>query len=595
MIKKIKSFFKNDNPETQIKWSLFSRVWRDIGKPQWKWLTAGIACTIVAASAEGASILLVKQVIDQGFIEQSMHSLYVFGLLIVAAFGTKSVFTYSKTLLMAKAGLLAATGLRRRIYRHMVKLNIGAFHSSRTGVLVNYYGLHANAVLGLVTDTVISAAHNMATIIIALGIMLWVAPQLFAVLLFLVPGIFIPLIIIMRKRRKLTRLSFGIAADSMNHVTQTIQGIKTIQSFGTEKTEAESFDTIEKANIRNAYKQTQLNGLQSPLLEIMIAIGLCLALIVGGHFITSGQVSTGDFAAFILALTAAYQPAKKMTNIGGGIQAGLLSAEKLFEFLDSRSEILDACDAVELKSGPMEVRLDKMSFAYNMVDGPVLNNVSLIVPAGQICAFVGPSGGGKSTVFNLLERFYDPQKGKVLINGKDIRDYTLESLRKNTAIVSQDVFLFHGSIADNIKYGTPNATQKQIEAAAKAANAHDFIKAQPQGYATNVGERGALLSGGQKQRIAIARAILRNSPILLLDEATSALDTQSEKLIQGALAKLMKGRTTFVIAHRLSTILHADQICVIKDGQIVERGTDTQLYKLNGEYKKLRDVQLKKK
>ncbi|MCL2017688.1 MAG: ABC transporter ATP-binding protein/permease [Alphaproteobacteria bacterium] len=595
MLNKIKSFFKNDNPETQIKWSLYKRVWNEIGRPYWKWLAGGIVCTIIAASAEGYSILLVKQVIDQGFIEKSMDSLYIFGLLIVATFSIKSVFTYAKTLLMSKAGLLAATGLRRRIYRHMVRLNIGAFNASRTGALMNYYGLHAGAVLGLVTNTVITVAHNVATIIIAMSIMLWVAPQMFAVLLFLVPGIMIPLVLIMRQKRKLTRQSFGIANDSTNHVTQTIQGIKTIQSFGAEKAEALNFDAIEDAGIKNAYKHTKLNGLQSPLLEIMISVGLAMALIVGGHFITSGQITTGDFAAFMLALSAAYAPAKKITGISGGIQAGLLSAERLFDFLDSRSEIIDACNAVKLKSNSIGIKLEDVSFAYNLKDGPVLNGVSLDVPAGQICAFVGPSGGGKSTIFNLLERFYDPQKGRVLINGKDIRDFTLESLRRNTAIVSQDVFLFHGSIANNIKYGAPNATRKQIETAAKAANAHEFIKTLPKGYDTNVGERGVLLSGGQKQRIAIARAILKNAPILLLDEATSALDTQSEKLIQAALAKLMKGRTTFVIAHRLSTILDADQICVVKDGKIVERGTDKQLCAMNGEYKKLRDVQLKKK
>ena len=269
-----------------------------------------------------------------------------------------------------------------------------------------------------------------------------------------------------------------------------------------------------------------------------------------------------------------------------------MAAEILFDFLDSKPDITDAPDARELTAKNMSVGFHDVSFAYNPNE-PVIKNLNLNVPAGKVCALVGPSGGGKTTLFNLLERFYDPQLGKVTINKTDIRKYTLKSLRQNIAEVSQSVFLFNGSIEDNIKYGNPDATHEMVVAAARAANADGFINEFPDGYNTSVGEGGGLLSGGQKQRIAIARAILKDAPILLLDEATSALDTESEKLIQSALNELMQGRTTFVIAHRLSTILDADIICVIKNGEIVEMGTDAELCKLNGEYKKLRDIQFK--
>jgi len=329
-------------------------------------------------------------------------------------------------------------------------------------------------------------------------------------------------------------------------------------------------------------------------MEFMISIGLCIAMIMGGHFITSGAITTGDFTAFLLALTAAYGPAKSITGTGESMQHGILAAEILFEFLDSKPDIRDARDAKPLTAKNLSVDFHHVSFEYNK-DEPVLRDIDLHVPAGTVCALVGESGGGKTTMFNLIERFYEPQSGKITINRTDIKKYTLKSLRQNIAEVSQDVFLFNDTIEENIKYGRPDATHDEVIAAARAANAHDFIMEFPDGYNSPVGEGGGLLSGGQKQRIAIARAILKNAPILLMDEATSALDTQSEKLIQAALKDLMVGRTTFVIAHRLSTILDADLICVIKDGQIIERGTDAELYAMDGEYRKLRDIQFRNK
>ncbi len=592
--KKIKHLIKGDETNVRIKWSLYGRVWREIGKPQWKWLLAGILATIGAAAAEAYTITLVQQVVDKAFIEKSMQYIYFFGLQIIAAFGFKGIFNYSKSLIMAKAGLIASANLQKRIYHHMVKMNISKFYGDGIGKNLNYFGVQAGAVLSLVTGTIVSVIQQIATLSMTLALMIYYAPQMCAVLLFLVPAIIMPMVLIMRKRRKLSRKSFGIANDVSQHLNQTLHGIKTIQAFATEDIETKKFARVLDSSMSNSYKGTQAFALQSPLLELMISIGLCLALIIGGHFIVTGAISTGDFTAFLLALTAAYKPARNITSTNGTIQHGLLAAEILFDFLDSKPDIQDAPGAKELKSDKMSVDFNHVYFEYNENE-PVLRDINLHVPSGKVCALVGPSGGGKTTMFNLIERFYDPQKGKVEINKTDIKKFTLRSLRQNIAEVSQDVFLFNGTIEENIKYGTPNATPEQIEAAAKAANAHNFIMKFPNKYKSKVGEGGALLSGGQKQRIAIARAILKDAPILLLDEATSALDTQSEKLIQSALKDLMKGRTTFVIAHRLSTILDADIICVIKDGQIIERGTDAELVKLNGEYKKLRDIQFKDK
>lgn len=587
----IKSFIRNDNPNAQIKWLLYGRVWREVGKPYSKWLACGILCTILVAAAEAFSITLVQGIIDKGFIEKNMDSLMFLGFQIILAYSAKGIFGYIKVLVMTKAGLFGITSLRRRIYAHLIKQSLRFFHETQSGALINSFSGLANAVLGLVTENVINVIHNVVTILMMAGLMFWYAPQMTAVLLILTPAIIIPLIIITRKRNILTRTGFGVEADSLTHITQSLEGIKTIQAFCMENHEVQKMNGIEDKRVRVHYKAARLSGMQTPILEIVISLGLCSALLVGGYFITNNSITTGDFTAFLLALTAAYKPAKALTKVNGGVQAGLIAAEGLFDFLDKKPEIMDNPNAVTLNRDPMNVEFNTVTFHYNKKDGNVLKGINLKVKQGQICAFVGQSGGGKTTIFNLLNRFYEAQQGTILLNGHDIKKVTLSSLRSNIATVSQDVFLFNGTIADNIKYGTPNATQAQIESAAKAAHAHDFIMDFPQKYNNFVGERGAMLSGGQKQRIAIARAILKDAPILLLDEATSALDTHSEKHIQEALKNLMKQRTTFVIAHRLTTILESDIICVIKNGQITEQGTDAELVAKKGEYYKLKDAQ----
>ena len=594
---KIKRFLfgdKSDKEEDRVKWSLYWRVWREIGIPQLKWLIAGIIATVLAAGAEAYTITLVQKVVDKAFIAKSMAAVYFLGVQIIIAYALKGAFSYAKALIMSKGGLIAYARLQKRIYNHMVHMNLARFYGDGIGKNLNYFSVQAGAVLSLVTTAVVQFIQNIATLAMTLALMVYYAPQMCVVLLFLVPALLLPMIIIMRRKRKLSRRGFKIANDVAQCLNQTLRGIKTIQSFATEEREQKNFaHVLEQSNI-NAYKGTQANALRAPLMEFMISIGLCIAMIMGGHFITSGVITTGDFTAFLLALTAAYKPAQRITSTGESMQHGILASEVLFEFLDSKPDITDTPNARPLTAKNLSVEFNHVSFEYNPHE-PVLRDIDFHVPAGTVCAFVGESGGGKTTMFNLMLRFYEPQSGKITINRTDIKNYTLKSLRENISEVSQDVFLFNDTIEANIKYGNPKATHDEVVAAARAANAHGFIMEFPGGYNSPVGEGGGLLSGGQKQRIAIARAILKDAPILLLDEATSALDTQSEKLIQAALKDLMRGRTTFVIAHRLSTILDADMICVVKDGQIVEQGTDAELCALDGEYKKLRDIQFKSK
>ena len=593
IINAIRSFIKNDNPETSIKWSLYIRSWKEFGIPYWKYIIFGILFTILATSAEGYTITLVRDIIDRGFIEKNMQILYIIGLELVSAYFLKSMFTYAKTYLMSKAGLLAAANLRNKLYKHLLKMSQAYFQRMSTGPIVNGFTGMANAVLSLVTDSVIAIVQNISTLVVMIFLMVWYAPQLTALLLFIVPAIILSVTVLSRMKRRWIRRSFSNVSDTMNIINETLLGIRTIQSFVTEKHEINKMEKVQKESVKIGMKSALISGLQSPLLEIFISLALCCALMIGGHFITKGELTTGDFTAFLLALTAAYKPAKSLSSIGGGIQNGLIGAEIVFGMLDEIPEIKDSNDSILLTDKAINIHFNNVSFYYNDSEGYVINNFSLKIPSGTVCAFVGPSGGGKSTIFNLLLRFYEPQKGCINFNNKNINSFTLSSLRNSISLVSQDVFLFNASVAENIRYGSTDATDEQVIMAAKMANADEFIETFPEKYNFIVGERGQLLSGGQRQRIAIARALLKNAPVILLDEATSALDSNSEHLIQEAIKTLMNGRTTLVIAHRLSTILDADTICVIENGRIIEKGTDSELYALNGEYTKLRDLQIK--
>ncbi len=581
---------KIDKSKT-VQLGLYKRIFNDIAKPQMKLIILSILAMLVAAGAEAYSITLVKRVVDEGFFSKNMDILYIVGLQIIAAYATKGLFGYLNTMFMGRAGANAATYLRKRLFRQMMCLDMGFFFNKPIGRLMNYYTVEAGAVLNVSTKVIVDVIKDAVTVLAMVGMMIYYAPHMLGVIVILAPAILIPFVIITRKMRKVTRKTFGLAAESSSHINQSLQGIKTIQSYNREELETKKMYDIEASTVKTNVKSINLSGLRTPILEVLISLGLAGSLLLGGKFISSGVMTTGDFVAFILAMTAAYKPLKSLTRINGAVQSGLIAAESIYEFLDMKPKIRNAKNAIELKRGKLSVEFDHVNFAYNEIDGDVLHDINLNVKPGQVCAFVGPSGGGKSTMVNLITRFYDVNSGAIKINKHDIREYTVDSLRESIAEVSQDVFLFSGTIADNIKYGDLSATQKEIQAAAKLANAHDFISEFPEGYNTVIGERGARLSGGQRQRIAIARALLKNAPILLLDEATSALDTQSERLIQTALEKLMVGRTTFVIAHRLSTILGADMICVIKNGQIVEQGNHSQLMKKRGMYKKLYDVQ----
>jgi subfamily B ATP-binding cassette protein MsbA len=404
-----------------------------------------------------------------------------------------------------------------------------------------------------------------------------------------IPAAALPAASIGRKIKKFSRRGQGAMGTVTTILEQTFSGIKVIKSFGTEELEDQKFRS-ENRNFFNFIRKTfRYGAASSPVIELLTSLGVAAVLWYGLNLVIAEEITKGELFSILAAILLMYTPLKRLTRVNNVIQQAIGASERVFEILDQQSEIVDAADAVVLPRSRGQVSFEQVDFAYD--DEPVLRNFSVKAAPGEVVALVGPSGAGKSTIIGLLNRFYDPQAGRIMIDGHDIRNITQQSLHDNLALVDQETFLFNDSIRNNIRYGCQTAADDAVEDAARQAYADEFIRLLPEGYDTMIGDRGLRLSGGQRQRICIARAILRDAPILMLDEATSALDTESEAMVQQALGNLMHDRTTFVIAHRLSTVMYADRILVLEDGRLQESGSHQQLLAAGGLYKRLYDIQ----
>ncbi len=555
-------------------------------------MIAAVVCIVLAAGGNLAVPWIIKDVIDQVLINKDMVMLNIIAAGILLIFFLRGIFFFGQTYLMSYIGQRVIIDIREAVYRQLQRLSLGYFDKRQTGAIMSSVTNDVSALQAALVESMVELVTEAMILIGSLGAMFFLHWKLSLLTLITMPLVLQAINTFGKKLRQAGRVLQARTADITAILQETISGIRVIKSFAREDYETNRFKQENFFNFRAQMKTSQLLATLTPVIEFLSAIGVTVIIWYGGLEVINGNLTSGALIAFLIYVVNLSNPVKRLSKVYGNIQKSLAAAERVFEILDTEPDIKDMPGAVDLPVVEGRVTLQQVSFAYSPGQY-ALREVSLEVKPGQTVAIVGPSGAGKTTIANLLPRFYEVTEGSILVDDKDIRMVTMQSLRQQIGIVPQETVLFNGTVYDNILYGRLDATEAEVIAAAKAANAHSFIDKMPDKYQTQIGERGAKLSGGQRQRISIARAILKDPRILVLDEATSALDTESEKLVQQALDKLMIGRTSFVIAHRLSTVQRADMIVVLDKGRIVEQGTHSELLASGGLYSTLYQVQFR--
>ncbi len=565
---------------------LMGRLIRTYLRPYYRLLSAAIFFMVLSAALTATFAKLVQPILDEVLINRREDMILPIGLSVFGVFFFSGLATYIHTLQMNKIGQSIVADIQRDLFVRFIGLDLRFFHENPSGELVSRIVNDVNIMRGAVSDGLTGIGKSLLTLVLLIGLMFWQDTHLTILVFVIFPLTAFAVGKIGRKLRKISSTAQAETATMMYTLGQIFQGIRQVKAYGMESYESQRAQKVIDRVKRLSIKGTRVGTLTTPLNETLLGLALMGVIMYGGYRVTSGALTAGELMSFITAFALAYEPIRRLSKLYNTIQQGMGAADRVFEMMDRQPHIHDTEYAQELDVMQPVITFENVSFDYGDGD-QALKNVSFTAPAGSMTALVGPSGAGKTTIINLIPRFYDATGGNIKIDGIDIRNLTLESLRRNIAFVSQDVTIFDDTVRANIGYGLAGATEEDILAAARSAAAHDFIMALPQGYDTVLGEDGVKLSGGQRQRISIARAVLRNAPILLLDEATSALDNESERLIQASLNELQKGRTTLVIAHRLSTIQHADQIIVLQKGQVAEIGAHNALLSADGLYARM--------
>jgi len=566
------------------------RLWRGHIRANLPGLRAAMLFMAVGAAATAGYVRVVQNLVDDVLVAHD-EGLILAVSLTIAALGLAQGFSaYFSAVILAKIGQGVLASFQSAMFGHLVHADLAYFDNSRTGALISRFTSDVSLIRQSLSTALVALARDSLTVAFLLGLLFYEDWLLTLIVLFVFPTSLLLVLRIGRRIHRIAQSTQASWADFTATLEQTFVGIRHIKAYRLEERERIQAEAAIQRIRRLAVKAVRTQALSRPILEFLGAVAISAAIYYGAAQAAAGAITPGTIVAFLLAFIIAYRPVKNLVAVNAMLQQGLVGAQRCFELLDRQPEIVDAPDAAPLRVSQGEILFEDVSFAYS--GGPAaLSGLSLAFPAGRTSALVGASGAGKTTILNLIPRFYDAASGRISIDGQALRGVTLASLRSTIALVSQEVALFDDTVRANIACGRPGAGDAEIAAAARDAGAHDFIAAMPQGYDTRVGEFGVRLSGGQRQRIAIARAILKDAPILLLDEATSALDTETERLVQAALERLKRGRTTVVIAHRLSTVANADVIHVIDKGRLVESGAHGALLKRSGAYARLHALQ----
>jgi ATP-binding cassette, subfamily B, bacterial MsbA len=551
----------------------------------WSGFLVAVLGMLVTAATETAFPALMKQLMDKGFQGISTFPLWWVPVLILLIFVARGISTFVATYAMEWVANNVLRDIRKAMFAKLISLPASTFDSKSSGQLISKMISEAQQVLFAATNVITVLIRDSLILIGLLGWLFWINWKLTLIVLALMPLLAFLTRKFSKRMRGVSRNYLSAVGDMTKNVEEAISGNRVIKVYGGEKYETSRFELVNSRLRGQVMRYAVAAGLQTPISQFIAAIGVSVVVTIALMQTRAGDATIGDFVSFITAMLLMFSPLKHLAEVNSNLQKGLAAAEGVFALIDEHSEKDSGKKTVERVKG--EISFDSVSIQYPTRDTPAVGNISLKVPAGQTYAFVGPSGSGKSTLVNLLPRLYEIDRGAIRIDEIDIRELTLESLRRQMALVSQDIVLFNDTIAKNIAYGRSDVSEREILAAAKAADLSEFINSLPQGLSTMVGDRGVRVSGGQRQRIAIARAIIKNAPILILDEATSALDTKSEASVQQAIEHLRQGRTTIVVAHRLSTVVNADQIVVLDQGKIVQQGTHAQLIAVPGHYQAL--------